>query len=70
MLAAIFLLKEKIENQQEYPLMSIRDARILTVVKMFGTQEDYHKRLEQMKIRHYKRQKDIDRYYRHEELWE
>lgn len=28
------------------------------------------KRLEQMKIRHYNRQKDIDRYYRYDELWE
>ncbi len=70
MLASLFLLKEKLENQEEYPLMSVRDARILIIVQMFGTKEQYYKRLEQMKIRHLARQKDIDRYYRYDELWE
>lgn len=44
--------------------------RILVIFEMFGTKEQYHKRLEQMKVRHKKRQKDIDRYYRYDELWE
>lgn len=70
MLASVFLLKEKIDMQEEYPLMSVRDARILVIVAMFGTQEHYRKRLEQMKIRHLKRKKDIDRYYRFEQLLE
>ena len=70
MLAAVFLLKEKIKREQEFPLMSVRDARILVICEMFGTKEHYNKRLEQMKIRHEKRQKDIDRYYRYDELWE
>jgi SRSO17 transposase len=69
MLASIFLLKEKIKNEKEFPLMSVRDARIFAIIQFFGTQEQYNKRLEQMKIRHYKRQKDIDRYYRYDELW-
>lgn len=69
MLASIFLLKEKIENEKEFPLMSVRDARIFAIIQFFGTQEQYDKRLEQLKIRHYKRQKDIDRYYRNDELW-
>ena len=64
------LLKEKIKREQEFPLMSVRDARILVICEMFGTKEHYNKRLEQMKIRHEKRQKDIDRYYRYDELWE
>ncbi|GAJ02217.1 unnamed protein product, partial [marine sediment metagenome] len=54
----------------EFPLMSVRDARILIIIELFGTKEQYDKRLEQMKIRHYNRQKDIDRYYRYEDLWE
>jgi SRSO17 transposase len=70
MLAALFLLKEKIESELEFPLMSIRDARILIIIELFGTKAQYDKRLEQMKIRHYYRQKDIDRYYRYEDLWE
>ena len=69
MLAALFLLKEKIENKNEFPLMSVRDARILIVVGLFGTKEQYDIRLEQMKKRHDNRQKNIDRYYRYEELW-
>jgi SRSO17 transposase len=70
MLASIFLLKEKMENQQEYPLMSVRDARILVIFQMFGTEGQYRERLDQMKKRHVKRKKDIDRHYRHDELWE
>ena len=70
MLAGIFLLKEKIEKQTEYPLMSTRDARILLIFELFGTKEQYQKRINQMKIRHMQRQSDIDRYYRYEELWE
>ncbi|MFN2127798.1 MAG: IS701 family transposase [Anaerolineales bacterium] len=31
MLASFFLLKQKIENEQEFPLMSVRDARILII---------------------------------------
>ena len=70
MLASVFLLKEKIERQEEYPLMSVRDARILIIFAMFGTEEQYNERLEQMKVRHFKRKKDIDRYYRYEQLIE
>ena len=70
MLASVFLLKEKIDMQEEYPLMSVRDARILIIFTMFGTKEQYKKRLEQMKVRHFKRKKDIDRYYRYEQLIE
>ncbi|GAJ11422.1 unnamed protein product [marine sediment metagenome] len=51
-------------------LISVRDARILIIFELFGTKEQYDKRLEQMEIRHYNRQKDIDRYYRYEDLWE
>ncbi len=38
MLASVFLLKEKIDMQEEYPLMSVRDARILIIFTMFGYQ--------------------------------
>jgi len=60
-MANLFLLKQKIECQQEAPLMSVRDARILVVVSLFGTEKDMEIRLEQMKNRHKIRQKDIDR---------
>lgn len=70
MLASVFLLKEKIESENQYPLMSTRDARILIMIELFGTKKQYLMRLEQMKIRHKQRQNDIDRYYRYNELWE
>ena len=69
MLASIFLLKEKILAQEDVPLMSVRDARILLIFKYFATKDQYEQRVEQMKKRHYKRQVDIDRYYRNEKLW-
>lgn len=64
LMAGLFLLQQKIAHQQEAPLMSIRDARILVIISLFGTQKDMEIRLEQMKTRHVKRQEDIDRRYR------
>jgi hypothetical protein len=64
MMACLFILKLKLENQTEYPLLSVRDARILMIVGIFGEKADYKRRLEQMQIRHQKRQANIDRYYR------
>jgi SRSO17 transposase len=70
MLASIFLLREKIESKSDYPLMSTRDARILIVIELFGTKEQYQLRLGQMEARHEQRERDIRRYYREDELWE
>lgn len=64
MMAGLFLLKQKIESEQEAPLMSVRDARILVIISLFGTSDDMQIRLEQMEKRHLKRQKDIDRRYK------
>ena len=64
LMAGLFLLKQKIEFEDDAPLMSMRDARILMIVSLFGTQEEVQTRLEQMKIRHKKRQYDIDRRYK------
>ncbi len=68
MLAGLILLEEKINSEQEFPLMSMRDARILMVLHLFGTIEQYNKRLDQMKKRHVNRKKDIDKYYRYDKL--
>ena len=64
LMAGLFLLKQKTDNEQDIPLMSVRDARILMIVSLFGTEEDMKMRLKQMEIRHIKRQKDIDRRYK------
>lgn len=70
MMASLYILQEKIKNQTQYPLMSVRDARILIITSLFGTPEQIEKKVEQMNVRHHKRQKDIDRYYRKEKQWE
>lgn len=55
---------------QQNPLMSMRNAKILVIVMMFGTEEDYRMRLKQMQERHRKRKADIDRYYRFDKLYQ
>jgi len=64
MMACLYMMKTRIENQENYPLLSVRDARILIIQALFGTQEDLQKRMQQMEIRHKKRQEDIDRRYK------
>jgi SRSO17 transposase len=63
-MATLFMMTERIENGMDFPLMSVRDLRILMIVLLFGPPGDFEKKLEQMKFRHVNRQKDIDRYYR------
>ncbi len=64
LMAELFLLKQKIACQQEAPLMSVRDARILVITSLFDPAQNVETRSEQMKKRHDKRQQDIDRYYK------
>jgi len=61
MMASLFLLKQKIDNEQMSPLMSVRDARILLIASIFGPEHDLEQRLQQMEVRHQKRRRDIDR---------
>jgi SRSO17 transposase len=66
MMACLFIMKLKMDHKIDYPLLSVRDARILMIVKIFGTESDFKRRLEQMYIRHQKRQTNIDRFYKNE----
>ncbi len=59
MLAAFFLLKVRSSHLDRYPLMSLRDARIIIITQLFGTKEQYYKIWKQMIARHHSRQKDI-----------
>jgi hypothetical protein len=45
-----------------------RGARILMVVQIFGSDQQYQKRTQQTKERHRKRKNDIDRRYRYQEI--
>ena len=62
LLASLFIMKQQIDNQEEAPLLSFRDARILIILQVFGTQEEIDLRLKQMEKRHEKRKYDIERY--------
>ena len=64
MLASLFIMKQEMENHPEVPLLSFRDARILVILQVFGTEKDVKRRLEQMHKRHKKRKYDIDFHYR------
>ncbi|WP_057937732.1 IS701 family transposase [Algoriphagus resistens] len=66
-MATLFMMNERIENGEDIPLLSVRDYRILMVVSMFGTPNQFQTKWEQMITRHLKRQRDIDRYYQHED---
>lgn len=61
MLASLFIMKQQIDNDSNVPLMSFRDARILIILQVFGTEEHIKQRLEQMEKRHKQRKYDIDR---------
>jgi len=62
-MAGMYLLLQRIDTQKDIPLMSVRDARILMIVSLFGTKENLELRLKQMETRHQKIQADIDRHY-------
>ena len=64
MMASLFLMKQKMENKSQTPLLSFRDARILVILQLFGTPEDVKKRLLQMEKRHKKRESDIRQKYK------
>jgi SRSO17 transposase len=63
MMASLFLLKERFRQKNTVPLMSLRDARLLIIARLFGTDEDVETCLDQMQARHEKRQKSIDWWY-------
>ena len=63
MMASLFILTQRLAHGEAFPLMSVRDARLLIVARLFGTDDDVEKRFEQMLTRHEKRQQSIDWWY-------
>lgn len=60
-----YILRERLKNSQEVPLLSANDIRLLIareIQSSDGYSCDDH-RMEQLQKRHRQRQKDIDRYY-------
>lgn len=62
MLVGSFMLKEKLLNQEEIPLLSARDIMDFMVYKFYREMTD-ELMLEKLKQRHKKRQRDIDYCY-------
>ena len=60
MLSMLFVLTEKLEYKNEYPLLSARDVREI-ITRTYAQEGNV---LEIMNLRHKRRQDDIDRYYR------
>lgn len=63
-MASLYLQQIKVENKQEYELMSVRDARILIIAHIFTDKKTVNMLYKQMNIRHKARKYDIDRYYK------
>jgi hypothetical protein len=62
MIVGSFMLKEKLLNQKEIPLLSARDIMDFMVNKFYREITD-ELMLEKLKLRHKKRQRDIDYCY-------
>jgi SRSO17 transposase len=63
MMAGLYILQIKLETQEEMPLMSVRDARLLVIATCFATRKEVDLCWEHIRIRHQQRQADINRYY-------
>lgn len=60
--ASLYLLNVKIQTQNDIPLMSVRDARLLVIAVLFATQKEIELCIKHMQIG--RRQADINRYFR------
>ncbi len=63
LMASFYILNIKIEQQEEIPLLSVRDARLLVIAITFCSQKEVDLCMKHIRNRHRKRQADIDRYY-------
>ena len=63
-LALSFIVRERLLNRNEYPLLSCRDVRILIIALLSKDKQLVDKRLQQMQARHTQRQKNIQRHFK------
>jgi len=61
-LAMSFIVKERVQNKTDYPLLSCREIRIMIIALQIGNNNLIEKRKLQMEFRHRQRYKDIQRY--------
>jgi len=63
-LAGFYILYLKLEHQDQMPLLSVRDARLLVIAINFATQKEVDICMEHIQLRYRQRQADIDRHYK------
>jgi SRSO17 transposase len=63
MLAMSFIVRERLLNRIDYPVLSCREVRLLIIALLSRDKQLVDKRLQQMKTRHQQRQKDTRRYF-------
>lgn len=64
LMASLYIMQLKLLEQDDTPLLSVRDARILIIAINFCTQKEVDMCIEQMNLRHRQRQADMDRWYK------
>jgi SRSO17 transposase len=64
MMAGFYILSLKLGQQDQMPLLSVRDARLLVIAINFATQKEVDLCMEHIQVRHRQRQTDIDRHYK------
>jgi SRSO17 transposase len=64
MLSLAFIVKERVLYQEDCPLLSCRDIRLMIISMLLNDPAAVDKRIEQMEVRHTQRRKDIERYYK------
>jgi SRSO17 transposase len=64
MLSLSFIVRERLRNKTEYPLLSSRDVRIFIIALLTEDRKLIQKRLQQMETRHEQRRKDIQRHFK------
>jgi SRSO17 transposase len=64
LMASLYVLSVKLEQKDEMPLLSVRDARLLVIAINFATQKEVDMCMAHIEKRHQQRQADIDRYYK------
>jgi len=64
LLAMSCMVRERLLNQQVYPLLRCRDVRMLMIAVLTEDRQLVDKRLDQMRNRHKQRQQDIQRHFK------
>jgi SRSO17 transposase len=63
-LAMSFIVRERLLNRNDYPLLSCRDVRLLIIALLTKDTQFVDKRLKQMHTRHAQRERDIQRHFK------